>query len=105
VEGFIRAFNDEVRDTELMYSVECEFSLRKSSVKGELYIHGEATYRSRDLGCQVVAVAVRVFPSPRVRAMHACLYQAAMALNVAVQKWYRTDTGRYYSSPVEQPVE
>jgi len=105
VEGFVRAFVDEVLDTELMYLVECDFSLRKSTVRSEVYIHGEATYDFPGTGKQVVATADRVFPSQRVRDMHACLYQAAMALNVAVQKWQRDLHGHYYSSPVEQPAE
>jgi len=99
-EGFIRAFNDEVSNTELIYQVECEFSLRKSAMRGEIYIHGEATSYDPECGKQVVAVADRVFPSPRVLQLHAALYQAAMSLNVAVQKWHRNVNGFYYSSPV-----
>jgi len=105
VEGFIRAFNDEVRDTEEIYQVACEYSLRKGNLRGEIYIHGEASFTSPENGTQVVATADRVFPSPRVRDLHACLYQSAMSLNVAVQKWHHEKHRHWYSSPVEQPAK
>jgi len=105
VEGFIRAFNDEVRDTEEIYQVGCEYSLRKGNLRGEIYIHGEASFTSPENGLQVVATADRVFPSPRVRDLHACLYQAAMALNVAVQKWFHEKNGHWYGSAPSLPDE
>lgn len=101
VDGFVRAWHDEVRDTELRYGVECEFTLRTADLKSQLRIHGEAWYTDQEGTRRLVGTVDRLYPTPRVVYLHAACYQAAMSLNVAVQRWYFEKNGNFFSSPVE----
>ncbi len=102
VAGFVRAFNDEREDTERAYNVRTEFTLRKTKLRAELLVWGEAFKRDENAWEQLYATAGYVFPTHRCLSVHAALYAAAMRLNVAVQQAYHEEHGHYLSShPVD----
>lgn len=101
VEGFVRAFWDEVRDIELRYECHVSLDIRLSEHRGEVKFVGTVTEEVENAAERLIAVTDRVFPSHRYTSLHALLYNLASALNVAVQRDYHERHGHFYSSPVD----
>jgi len=101
VEGFVRAFWDEVRDTEMRYGVHVTMDIRLRSTRGEIAFVAMAVRVDEEGQERHVYTAERVWPSHRYTALHAMLYSLASNLNIGVQKDYRDRTGDYYSSPTD----
>lgn len=105
VEGFVRAFWDEVRDTERTYKVRVSLDLRLSEHRGEISFHAFAYGQDDNLVERLVASSERRWPSHRYVSLHALLYSLANTLNIGVQKDYRERTGEWYSSATDEAGE
>lgn len=105
VEGFVRAFNDEVADTQEAYQVREEFQLCKGKYGSELYIRATAYRKGVDGQECIYAVSETRWPSHVYNSLHAMVYRAAIAMNVAVQYAYRAETGHWHSSQTEEPAK
>lgn len=105
VSGFVLAFTDEIKDTEMMYGVTCYVRVVLTGKRGELKLVGVATRLSDVDKLVEVGRAERQWPSARYTSLHGLLYALAMSLNVEVQKEHRERTGRFYSSPTPNGSE
>lgn len=104
-DGFIRAFNDETRDTELTYDVRIVWQLCKGRDANALYLRGTA-HKADENDCeQVWAHTEYRYPTHRTNRLYAALYAAAIALNVVCQHKHREQTGDWYSSALTEPAK
>lgn len=96
VEGFVMAFWDEVRDTEMLYQVNIVLDLRRKAARGGISFHAIAV-RVDEEGQERPAGTAQVdWPSAKFTSLHACLYRLSMAIAVTVQKEYQERTGEWY---------
>jgi hypothetical protein len=96
-EGFLRAYRDEVLDTQSMYQVHITCDVRVGVTPARLVLHLTAT---GDEGGPLEGVTTHVeylYPSITANRLHAALYQAGIRINVAVQREYRDRHGHYLS--------
>lgn len=100
-EGFVRAFKDEVLDTQEMYQVDVRWDIRVTAGRPGLTLHGSATFNDESPLAGHTVWAEFPYPSASVARLHAALYAAAIRLNVGVQNAYRDKQGHYKSEQVD----
>jgi len=101
VDGFILALWDEVKDTERLYHVSVDLTLRLPDTRGGLRAYAHAYERLSEPTGECVAYARVDWPTDKAISVHAWLYRLGMLLNVEVQKWHQRKTGEWYSSPTD----
>lgn len=96
VDGFVLAFWDEVRDTELLYQVTITLDMRVKAARGGFSYHALAVRTDED-GVDRPAGAAQVdWPSSRFTSLHAMLYRLGLAIAVDCGKEYQQRTGEWY---------
>jgi hypothetical protein len=93
-EGFIRAFKDEILDTQEVYGVRTVVWITVSAGKPGLVIRGHALSPGAGELEELVATIERPYPSHSASRLHAALYAAAIALSVGVSRWYEDTQGK-----------
>jgi len=93
--GFIKAYRDEILDTQAMYGVEITVDIRvKEGTPGLKFFLFARGVDGRPLEGKLVTAEYR-YPTLTATRLHAGLYQAAIRLNVAVQNAHRDVTGSF----------
>ncbi len=100
-EGFLRAYRDEILDTQAMYGVSIGVDIRvREGVQGiTIHLRAEGV-EGRPLYGHTVHARYQ-YPTSTATRLHAGLYQAAIRLNVAVQNEHRDLTGSFMSERLD----
>ncbi len=97
VTGFVLAFCDEMRETEIRYGVSAHVRVVRNNVRGQITFVGVAMKPVEDVMDVEYARAERQWPSARYTSLHALLYALSMSLNIACQRAYYTEHGHWLS--------
>lgn len=102
--GFLMAFCDDIRETELLYGVRIEVKLRPGRNRGQVDIDCEAWKRVEGGGFEQVATFKGLYPTASAARLHAALYRAAIGIGAQCGRAglpYKHGDG---APPVEQPT-
>jgi hypothetical protein len=103
--GFLMAFCDDIRETELLYGVKIEVRLVPGRTRGQVNIDCEAWKRHQDGGSERVAEFKGQYPTASAARLHAALYRAAIGIGAQCGRAglpYKHGDG---TPPVEQPTQ
>lgn len=86
-EGFLRAFWDAWRDTQIEYDIRIELAMLPTNRKGVFEIQLAAWYHEPAGDARLVASYSYDFPNAMVQTLEASLYAAVVRLERLVEDW------------------
>lgn len=104
-EGFIRAFRDEIADTEAMYHVHISCSLVRPVKGSGLDIIMEARRAHLETVGEPWARVVLPYPTHAANTLYAALYRAAIRIGGAIAEQRRLEMGDYMRATNAEPGE
>lgn len=92
-EGFLRAYKDEILDTQENYQVRIVMNVEVRYGRPGVTFVGSAYSLAEDATGLAVAEVEQQYPTHSASRLHAGLYRAAIALSVALSRRHEEQTG------------
>lgn len=92
-EGFLRAFKDEVLDTEADYQVRIYIQVTVRPERPGVTFVWSVFSTAPDATGEALLNGEQVYPTHSASRLHACLYRVAISISVAISRDYERKTG------------
>lgn len=104
-EGFIRAFCDDLADTEAMYHVHIYTSIVRLMGKRGIDIVQEVWKGPQTASEQPWIRQRYVYPTHASATLYAALYRSAIGIGAAIANKRHDEVGDWQHAPVDQPAD